>query len=56
MGDVLTALSGIDPELGDAAAAGSGLSLCTKGGDAIPVGGAAPAMLVRGLAARALGR
>lgn len=51
-GEVLSALSAIDPELGDTAAPGSGLSLCVKAGDPLPVGGAAPAMIVRGLSAR----
>lgn len=51
-GEVLQALASVDPELGDTSAPGSGLSLCVKAGDALPVGGASPAMLVRGLSAR----
>lgn len=51
-GEAFAALGAIDPELGDASAGGTGLSLCVKGGDGVPVGGSAPAMLVRGLTVR----
>lgn len=51
-GDVLAALSGLDPERGDTAAPGTGLSICVKGSSALAVGGAAPSVLVRGLVAR----
>lgn len=51
-GDVLKALSQIDGPPGDTALPSSGLSLCAKGGDPLPVGGAAPALLVRSLLAR----
>ncbi|KAA0253218.1 TldD/PmbA family protein [Acidobacteria bacterium ACD] len=51
-GEVLQALASVDPELGDTSAPGSGLSLCVKSGEPLPVGGASPAMIVRGLLAR----
>lgn len=51
-GDILTALKSLDPARGDEAVPASGLALCAKGGDALPVGAASPAMLVRGLTVR----
>ena len=51
-GEVLKALAQIDGPPGDAVIPSVGLSLCLKGGDAVPVGGAAPALLVRSLFAR----
>lgn len=51
-GEILSALAGIDEVWGDEALPATGLSVCVKGGDAVPVGGAAPALLVRGLVAR----
>jgi TldD protein len=51
-GDVLKALSQIDGPPGDTVLPSTGLSLCVKGGDGVPVGGAAPALLVRSLLAR----
>jgi predicted Zn-dependent protease len=51
-GDVLRALSQIDGPRGDTVLPSAGLSLCVKGGDPVPVGGAAPALLVRALLAR----
>ena len=51
-GDTLTALRSLDPARGDEAVAASGLALCTKGGDTLPVGGEAPAVLIRGLLVR----
>ena len=49
--DVLSALRGLHPELGDAAAPASGLGLCVKGGEPLAVGGSSPAVLLRGLTA-----
>ncbi len=51
-GDVIRALSQIDGSPGDTVTSSAGLSLCVKGGDPLPVGGAAPALLVRSLLAR----
>ncbi len=48
-GEILTALLNIEPGLGDQAYPATGLGLCVKDGDAVAVGGIAPAMLVRGL-------
>ncbi len=55
-GDTLAALEGIDEEWGRDVLPASGLSLCVKGGDALPVGGAAAAIVVRGLTVRAARR
>lgn len=55
-GDVLSALAALDPERGDSSPAGTSLSLCVKGGAGLPVGGAAPALLVRSLSAGRPGR
>ena len=49
-GDVLSALRHLEAARGDAALPAAGLGLCVKGGDAVPVGGASPAILLRGLA------
>lgn len=51
-GEILPALAGIEEVWGDEILPATGLSVCVKGGDAVPVGGAAAALLVRGLAAR----
>jgi predicted Zn-dependent protease len=48
-GDLLSALHHLDPARGNAARPAEGLGLCVKGGDAVPVGGSSPALLVRGL-------
>ncbi len=50
-GDVLAALHGLHGDLGDAAAPASGLGLCVKHGEPLAVGGASPAILLRGLTA-----
>jgi predicted Zn-dependent protease len=55
-GDVLTALHALDETRGAEALPATGLGLCVKGGDEVPVGGVAPAILVRGLTARPLPR
>ncbi len=55
-GYALNALQGLDPDLGNEARAASSLSLCVKGGDPLPVGGAAPSMLIRGVSVRPLRR
>lgn len=52
-GDLLQALRNLAPQRGDAAPPSPGLGLCVKSGDPLPVGGAAPAILVRGLRIRA---
>jgi len=52
VGDLLVALSNLFPERGDEALPAVGLGLCVKGGDGVAVGGAAPAMLIRGLHVR----
>lgn len=52
MGEVLAALRNLDGERGDLAVPSHGLSLCVKGGDPLPVGGEAPAVLIRDLAVR----
>ena len=51
-GEILSALSSIEETWGNEVLPATGLSVCAKGGDAVPVGGAAPALLVRGLFAR----
>jgi len=51
-GEILSALSSVEEVWGNEVLPATGLSLCVKGGDAVPVGGAAAALLVRGLAAR----
>lgn len=50
-GEILAALYAIEA-WGDEVLPATGLSVCVKGGDAVPVGGAASALLVRGLVAR----
>lgn len=55
-GEILSALAGIEDAWGDQVLPATGLSICVKGGDAVPVGGAAAALLVRGLVARTGGR
>lgn len=52
MGEVLAALRNLDGERGDFAMPSHGLSLCVKGGDPLPVGGEAPAVLIRDLVVR----
>ena len=52
-GDLLQALRHLAPERGDSALPAPGLGMCVKAGDPLPVGGAAPAILVRGLRVRA---
>ena len=49
-GDLLSALRHLDPLRGDTARPAEGLGLCVKGGDAVPVGGSSPAIVLRGLA------
>ena len=49
--DVLSALRHLNAESGDATRPASGLGLCVKGGEGVAVGGAAPAILIRGLTA-----
>ncbi len=49
-GDLLSALRHLEAARGDAALPASGLDLCLKGGDPVPVGGASPAILLRALA------
>jgi predicted Zn-dependent protease len=51
-GDLLQALRHLAPERGTTSPPSPGLGLCVKGGDPLPVGGAAPAILVRGLRVR----
>jgi TldD protein len=46
-GEILGALSRLDPELGDLAEPAQGLAVCAKGGDPVPVGGSSPAILLR---------
>lgn len=48
-GDLLSALRHLEPLRGDTARPAEGLGLCVKGGDAVPVGGSSPAILLRGL-------
>lgn len=48
-GDLLAALRQLDPARGDVALPADGLGVCVKGGDAVPVGGSSPAILLRGL-------
>ena len=55
-GEILSALASIEETWGDEVLPATGLSVCVKGGDAVPVGGAAAAILVRGLVARAARR
>lgn len=47
--DVLTALRNLWGEAGEICAPASGLGLCVKHGEPLPVGGASPAILLRGL-------
>jgi TldD protein len=49
--DVLTALRNLHAESGDVTHPASGLGLCVKGGEGVPVGGASPSILIRGLTA-----
>jgi TldD protein len=49
-GDLLSALRHLEAERGDASLPASGLGLCLKGGDPVPVGGASPAIVLRALA------
>ncbi len=49
--DVLTALRNLWGEPGEVSAPASGLGLCVKRGEPLPVGGASPAILLRGLSA-----
>jgi TldD protein len=51
-GEILSALDSLDEAWGNEVLPATGLSVCVKGGDAVPVGGAAAALLVRGLVAR----
>lgn len=51
-GEILPALDAIEEVWGNEVLPATGLSVCVKGGDAVPVGGAAAAILVRGLSAR----
>ena len=49
--DVLTALRNLWGEPGEVSAPASGLGLCVKRGEPLPVGGTSPAILLRGLTA-----
>jgi TldD protein len=49
--DVLSALQNLHGESGDVSQPASGLGLCVKGGEGVAVGGASPAILIRGLTA-----
>jgi TldD protein len=49
-GDLLGALRHLDPARGETPRPAEGLGLCVKGGDAVPVGGASPALILHGLA------
>jgi len=51
-GEILSALASVDEAWGKDVLPATGLSVCQKGGDAVPVGGSAAAILVRGLVAR----
>ena len=51
-GEILSALGTIEEIWGNEVLPATGLSVCIKGGDAVPVGGAAAALLVRDLFAR----
>jgi TldD protein len=51
-GEILSALASVEEVWGNEVLPATGLSVCVKGGDAVPVGGAAAALLVRGLSAR----
>jgi TldD protein len=51
-GEILSALASVEEVWGNEVLPATGLSVCVKGGDAVPVGGAASALLVRGLVAR----
>lgn len=51
-GEILSALASIEEVWGSEILPATGLSVCVKGGDAVPVGGAAAALLVRDLSAR----
>ncbi len=55
-GEILSALASVEATWGNEVLPATGLSVCVKGGDAVPVGGAAAALLVRGLIARAARR
>jgi len=55
-GEILSALASVEETWGSEVLPATGLSVCVKGGDAVPVGGAAAAILVRGLIARAARR
>lgn len=55
-GEILSALASIEGAWGSEVVPATGLSVCVKEGDAVPVGGAAAALLVRGLVARAARR
>jgi hypothetical protein len=48
-GDLLPALGQLDAARGDVALPANGLGVCMKGGEAVPVGGSSPAVLLRGL-------
>ena len=49
--DVLWALRQLHTEVGDVSHPANGLGLCVKGGEGVAVGGASPAILIRGLTA-----
>ncbi len=49
--DILSALQNLHGERGDVSHPASGLGLCVKGGEGVAVGGASPAILIRGLTA-----
>lgn len=51
-GEILSALASVEETWGSEVFPATGLSVCVKGGDSVPVGGAAAAILVRGLNAR----
>ena len=51
-GEILSALASVEEVWGSEVLPATGLSVCVKGGDAVPVGGSAAAIVVRGLSAR----
>jgi TldD protein len=51
-GEILSSLASVEEVWGNEVLPATGLSVCLKGGDAVPVGGAAAALLVRRLVAR----
>jgi hypothetical protein len=52
-GEILPALAGVEPVLGREVRACRSLGWCARSGQVVPVGGAAPDVLIRRLAVRA---